>query len=250
MISLINLLDACSKFKEHCKVKFPHITVFTKDECRTLGSTQTESILKSDVKGIVILGHGTNDGVHYLVVQWHGGQLLRKQYGFPEKQFHVTMSSKDSHTIDKSWKTIIEPNEFSERDITNIVEPDTPFELLNFVFDNLKSPSDTLFYAIFRQHYLRLEETDEIFLVGMAQRYPTFVSPTFILLEKSFKQRLYKKTMVIGLSILSTFDNITDKMENKVRNILRECAKFTEWGPFCTETELQQLVDLDDIVQL
>lgn len=98
-----------------------HITVLTKDELRSLTPLMTPhqildrlqkalSLEKPRLHDVGIGGHPPRKpNVFFVVVIWAKGQQLRKQFGLPPKQFHITLSKSDVHDIDKGVSTLLTP---------------------------------------------------------------------------------------------------------------------------------------------
>ena len=100
-------LDASIIFAD---AKSYHITVLTKAELRALPEDRVAA-LKADTRYVSSAGIGGGHGVFFVVVIWAAGQQLRKELGLAPKQFHITLSERDDHEMDKSVESLL-PGQF------------------------------------------------------------------------------------------------------------------------------------------
>lgn len=94
---------------------FPlHLTLLTKAEYRSLGQSRPPLI---DTSHLHVLGLGglPSRGLYWLVVVWNHGNRWRKSVGLPAKQFHVTLSEKDDHALDKGTMSLVGGDEAVRR---------------------------------------------------------------------------------------------------------------------------------------
>lgn len=90
-----------------------HITMITKVEAQSLTDAQKEIALRYDTHSashrVFPLGVGcrTKMAVRFVVCVWVAGQQLRQRLGLPPKQFHITLSEEDDHTIDKGVESLL-----------------------------------------------------------------------------------------------------------------------------------------------
>ncbi|KAG5643552.1 hypothetical protein DXG03_000693 [Asterophora parasitica] len=89
-----------------------HITLLSKAELKTIPTDKYQS-LQADTRHIHCAGVGgnANSGILFAVIIWAAGQQIRKQLGLPPKNFHITLSSRDDHDIDKGLDALF-PGQF------------------------------------------------------------------------------------------------------------------------------------------
>ena len=105
-----------------------HITLLSKNEIRQLttdGSINleelTENASRVDTRAIFSLGLG-GDPKHvcWIVTIWNAGNMFRKKYGLPCKQFHITLTDTDDHTVDKGLHSLRDPSALSSLNVTQM----------------------------------------------------------------------------------------------------------------------------------
>jgi atypical dual specificity phosphatase len=109
------------------KPKTPyHVTIFTKLEIQELNDDQKVDIeqrLKNppDLTPPIDLGVGTQGSVAFNVLFWPQGDRLRSIYGLPRKDFHITLSPKDNHDINKGARAITRCKALSIEQVDQII---------------------------------------------------------------------------------------------------------------------------------
>ncbi len=88
-----------------------HITILTKDEVRRLAPEQNQQISSVIPDSVHIFSAGLGGepriGVYWVVVIWNAGQQIRKRLGLPAKHFHITLTAKDVHDVDKGISSVL-----------------------------------------------------------------------------------------------------------------------------------------------
>jgi len=105
-----------------------HITLLTKNEIRQMttdGSINlnelTENATRVETKSIFTLGLGGDPkGVCWIVILWNAGNMFRKKYNLPCKQFHITLSDIDDHTVDKGLHSVRDPSSLNNLNVTQM----------------------------------------------------------------------------------------------------------------------------------
>ncbi|TFK42162.1 ATP dependent DNA ligase [Crucibulum laeve] len=193
-----------------------HITVLSKDELRNVPQERI-STLQADTRHIFTAGVGGNSssGVFFVVVIWAAGQQLRKQLGLPPKQFHVTLSVRDNHNMDKS--------------ITSLLLGQSPKAVTPDFLDHLA------FTLHISGQYYEVQQ----YCVKLVVLLPDSHKGYLRLADSALWNKQYKLAM---LSYARAYE-YTD--EEKVRlycfKKLIECSKKTEWGPVLREHEIAEL---------
>ena len=166
----------------------PHITLFTKSELRTLldnmATKDANSVIPAvDISYLIPIGLSTKRDVSFVVVVWNAGQAARKKAGLPPKDFHITLSSVDDHSLDKSILSLPSPPQYS-----------------NFALDQL----DHICYAY--------EQQSQYQLVVYCATHMILANPASLkgflrLADASFQLSLYKLAMLAYARVLAFSDS-------------------------------------------
>ncbi|KAI0701247.1 ATP dependent DNA ligase [Cerioporus squamosus] len=200
-----------------------HITVLTKDEIRDLVLTEGIPPLQDvDTRHLHVAGVGgsVKHGVFYVVIVWAAGQTLRKCVGLEPKNFHVTLSKRDDHALDKG---------------------------IDSVLPGLASPSLTLNEPDLLDHLAFTFHIDGEFDRARTTAYdlckaaPASERGFLRLGDAALKEGQYK---LASLSYAGAYERTTDRKASKYwLKRLAECAQYTEWGCVFTSLERSQLHD-------
>jgi atypical dual specificity phosphatase len=208
--------------------EFPyHITLLTKDELRQLTTNLSNKIYDLyenatgiDTRHIFSLGLGGDPkGVCWVVIIWNAGNIFRKKYGLPSKQFHITLSNNDDHSVDKSL--------YSLHGIFSI-------ENLNLnTIDHL-----VLSYNLSDQYDQAL-----IYAREMCIRFPDSEKGWLRLADIARRNEQYKLAM---LAYAQTIHLINEQGNEKIQEYcykkILNCASIaTEWECLFVENELAQI---------
>lgn len=208
-----HILDPSSSF---------HITLCTKEESRDNavkgGLPPLDSI---DTRHLHVLGVGGNPklGVFFVVVIWAAGQTLRRRVGLKPKQFHITLSQQDDHSIDKG------PDSLLQSPSTDLPLPRNNPDLL----DHLAFT----FYLEGKYDRARATATDLCRIAPMLER-------GFLRLgDAAIKEWQHKLAM---LAYACAFERCSDaKVSEYCLKKMEECSPYTEWGCAFTDPERGQL---------
>lgn len=215
-----------------------HITLVSKDELRTLPASPSpaevlqrlQTTLNSEAVQLHPLGLGGyprhTPEVFFTVVVWAKGQQLRKLLGLPPKHFHITLSQRDVHSIDKGISSLV-------TDISS--ETLSPDALDHLVF-TLYSMDDMT----------RAKE----YAVQLCRRSPSSEKGFLRLGDTALKLSEYKLGM-LAYACAYTRAGSEMKIQEYCLRRLVSCAKDTEWGPVFTEWEIEQLPEdlLDHLLE-
>jgi atypical dual specificity phosphatase len=204
-----------------------HITLITKDELRQLTIDLTDKIddlyenaTRIDTKQIFSLGLGGDPkSVCWVVIIWNAGNIFRKKYGLSCKQFHITLSSNDNHSLDKSLSSLHE--RFS-------------IENLNLnIIDHL-----VLSYNLSDQY-------DQAFIYAreMCHRFPDSEKGWLRLADIARRNEHYKLAL---LAYAQTMRLVDDQGNEKIqeyccKKMLNCASNYTEWECLFGENELDQI---------
>jgi atypical dual specificity phosphatase len=108
------VIQACSHpSNEEINAQVPHhIILLSNDELRNLSSSAQDQLQRTAddfITGRIFcagIGGGKGD-VLFAVIIWTVGQQLRKRLGLPPKHFHITLTSRDDHDMDKGVRSLL-----------------------------------------------------------------------------------------------------------------------------------------------
>ncbi|KAH9910490.1 ATP dependent DNA ligase [Epithele typhae] len=198
-----------------------HITVCTKDELRE-GSIKAAlpSLDSVDTQHLYVVGLAGNPklGVFYLVVIWAPGQSLRKRVGLKPKQFHITLSKHDDHTLNKGFDAVLPRNYCSSLSWTN---------------------TDFLDHLAFTLHaegnFTRAREIGSKLVNVDPQSERGFLR----LADAAIKEGQFKLAM---LGYACAYDRCSGpKAPEYCLQKLEDCAQYTEWGCLVMDDERRQI---------
>ncbi|KAI0756125.1 ATP dependent DNA ligase [Daedaleopsis nitida] len=197
-----------------------HITILTKDEMRDVTIKDSLPPLDSiDTRHIHFAGVGCNlkRGVFFLVVIWAAGQSLRKRVGLKPKQFHLTLSERDDHAIDKGVDALL---------------PGYPPA-------SLSSDPDFLDHLAFTFHIEGRFDRACTVALKLCKVSPESQRGFLRLGDAALKEEQFKLAM---LAFACAFERCSDsKVSEYCLKRIEDCSKYTEWGCLFTETERAQL---------
>ena len=199
-----------------------HVTVLTKEELRDPAVKAALPSLESvDVRHLHAAGVGGSAklGVFYVVVIWAAGQTLRRRLGLKPKDFHITLSQRDDHLLDKSIDCVL-PGLVSR---SSVNDPDFLDHLaftfhIHGKFDRVRTTAYDLCKVApaSERGYLRLGDA-------------------------ALKEGQYKLS---SLAYACAFERCTDRKASEYcLKRLAECAEHTEWGAAFTDLERSQVHD-------
>ncbi|KIP03202.1 hypothetical protein PHLGIDRAFT_252469 [Phlebiopsis gigantea 11061_1 CR5-6] len=206
-----------------------HITLATKDELRTLKGHPSPHDILSHIRRVLAdepiklhpLGLGgypaQKPEVFFVVVVWAKGQQLRRALGLSPKQFHMTLSQKDEHNVDKGVASLL--HKFPEH---------VDMEALDHLIFTLHALGD---FLPAKQYAIRLCQTSSTSEKGYLR-----------LGDCALKLIEYKLAM---LAYSCAYDKSGSRSDTKLQEYCLQkiisCAQETEWGTVCTGRETEQL---------
>lgn len=207
---------------------FPyHITLITKEELRKLSleapniiSDLNENASRIDTKHILPLGLGGDPkGVCWVVIIWNAGNIFRKKYGLPSKQFHITLGSCDDHTVDKGVFSLHE------------------------VFSTENSDINTIDHLVLSLNLSDQYDQALIYAREMCVRHPKSEKGWLRIADIARRNEQYKFAM---LAYAQTLQIIHEQSNEKIqeycyKRILNCASNYTEWGCLFCEKELEQI---------
>ncbi|CAF3133270.1 unnamed protein product [Rotaria socialis] len=204
-----------------------HITLLTKDELRQLSTDSSnkidrlnENAATIDTRNILSLGVGGHpNGVCWVVIIWNAGNIFRKKYGLPCKQFHITLSDHDDHTPDKSLHSLHTTLSIDTLDLNTLDHL--------VLYSNLSDQHDQAF----------------IYAREMCIRFPDSEKSWLRLADITRRNEQCKLAM---LAYARTMHHIDEQENEKIhdycyKKILNCASMYTEWECLFGENELDQI---------
>ncbi|KAF9016890.1 ATP dependent DNA ligase [Hymenopellis radicata] len=198
-----------------------HITVLTKAEFQSSPASIREGTLPLlDTSRIYSTGIGGNasKGVFFVVIIWVAGQQFRRRLGLPPKEFHITLSHNDDHTLKKG--------------ITS---------LFYGQFPSAPSP-DLLDHVIYTLHLFSNHIEEEKYSIQLVKALPDSHRGFLRLGDAAFSLEKYKLAM-LAYACAFVRSGSEPKPESYCLRKLSDCARHAEWGLVFQESEKGQLPD-------
>ncbi|KAG8931749.1 hypothetical protein FRC02_002207 [Tulasnella sp. 418] len=199
-----------------------HITLITKAELRSLSNFDLKSFkngLQNTVGSVIYLGPGGRDSkrseVLFVVIVWNAAQQARKKLGLPPKQFHITLTQNDDHTVDKGIDSLLHP-------------------VPSFHTGHLDDIAMSLMLE--RRHGRAMEVATDLCL-----RLPDSPRGYVRTGDIAIATEQYKLAILSFGRALSLDTSPGGKVEQYCLKRLLECAKHAEWGALFVEEEPDQL---------
>ncbi|KAG6811463.1 hypothetical protein H0H92_007286 [Tricholoma furcatifolium] len=193
-----------------------HITLFNKDELKKVPSDALQK-LEVDSQHLHYAGIGgkRDAEVFYAVIIWAAGQQVRKQYGFPPKNFHITLSTNDDHAMDKGIDSLL-PNAF-------------PISPAPDLLDHLAYTLHTF------GRYSRAHEFSKDLILMRPNSHKGYLR----LGDAAILMSSEKLAMLAYACAYERSED--DKIQRYYFKKLVECSKLTEWGSAMLDAETSQI---------
>ncbi|TFK21556.1 ATP dependent DNA ligase [Coprinopsis marcescibilis] len=198
-----------------------HITLLTKDELRQIPSDKIAS-LEVDLRYVFPVGLGGNrdSSVIYIVVIWAAGQQLRKQLGLPPKHFHITLSPKDDHDMDKGVKSL-----FSGQYLTQMIQTDLLIEFYD--------------HSAFTGHIMGDYGAAGGYGETLMSKFPKSHKGFLRLADASLATEDFKRAMLAYAACYERAEE--EKLRKYCIKKLIACSEKTEWGCVFQQHEFAQI---------
>jgi atypical dual specificity phosphatase len=198
-----------------------HVTLISKTELQGLSKKQLASLPTAiDPDSLFVAGIGGNSskGLFFVVIIWAIGQQLRKTLNLPPKHFHITLSDRNDHAMDKGIDSLL-PGQF----------PNSP--TMDF-FDHL----------VFTLHAFGQFQREHPFCIDMILAFPDSHRGFLRLADAA---RLMEQPKLSMLSYAAAFERTSDeKVRGYCLKKLIDCSKYTEWEAVFMESEMSQLPEM------
>ncbi|KAF8652873.1 hypothetical protein AX16_004094 [Volvariella volvacea WC 439] len=193
-----------------------HITFFSKEELKQISMEKMRS-LDADTRFVHAIGVGGHHkrGVYFVVIIWAAGQTIRKQFGLPPKDFHITLSTQDDHNISKGIDSLL-PGQF-------------PLSPSADLLDHL---AYTLFIA---GHYGEAQQYSKDLILQVPDSHRGFLR----IADAALSEGKFKLAMLAYGCAHERADE--ERVKNYALRKLIICSKQTEWGVVSLEHETHQV---------
>jgi atypical dual specificity phosphatase len=241
------------------KPKTPyHVTVFTKSEIQEFDDkrkTEIEQYLRKplDLTPPVDLGVGIKCSVAFNVLFWPQGDRLRHLYGLPRKDFHITLSSKDGHDIEKGVRAITRCKTLSIEQVDQIISTcvslasnsssirEYALEVVRFIAKSHVSclseiSFDKAWRLLFKLSYPA--ESSEI-AFRYLELYPNSVAALLRAAHCCEMPQQAKQAMFMFAHAAHLLSDGVSVTKTRCIEALVRCSSHTEFGPFFLDHEAE-----------
>ncbi|KAK6004687.1 hypothetical protein QM012_008549 [Aureobasidium pullulans] len=226
-----------------------HVTVLTKAEIRELDheqQTHLEELLREPTKSQppIDLGVGIHDSVAFNVLFWPEGNRIRYLLRLPKKDFHITLSPKDNHNIDKGIHAITRRKTLTTEQVEQVIS--TCYSLaINPSSDRHYAMEIVQFISRFHLSYLTDRSFDEawrlLFKLSSRTDSSTLASEYLKLHHNSVAALLRvahhlelpqqaKQAMFMFAQAASLLPTTSEKLQSQCVEALVKCSEHTEFA--------------------
>jgi atypical dual specificity phosphatase len=220
-----------------------HITLLTKEECRTSSPAAVNEALAGGLLGpFYCLGvGGSASSAVFGVVVWPGAQAFRAKHGLPLKQFHLTLSPFDNHAIDKGYLSL--------SGFPQLPDEEPSISSLSSRIVRLHSPAanvDVREALCALSHQLLLVEKNaalafEVALHLCSSKNDQCDQGWLRLADAAMSMGHYKVAMLAFAHVARSPRTTSERLVKFCVQRLFKCAEHTEWGTLCLEDESLQI---------
>jgi atypical dual specificity phosphatase len=235
-----------------------HVTVFTKSEIQEFDDkrkTEIEQYLKKPLDSTppVDLGVGVKGSIAFNVLFWPEGDRLRDLYGLPRKDFHITLSPKDSHDIEKGVRAITHCRTLSIEQVDQIISAcvspasnlsnirDYVLEVVRFLarshVSGLSEISfDKAWRLLFKLSY-QAESSELAF--RYLELYPNSVAALLRAAHCCEMPQQAKQAMFMFAHAARLLPDGVSIIKTQCIEAIVRCSRHTEFGPFFLDHEAE-----------
>lgn len=233
-----------------------HVTVFTKAEIQEMGDKQKmkiEQLLRkpSNLQPPIDLGIGIHGSVVFNVLFWPEGNRIRDILGFSRKDFHITLSSKDNHNIEKGIHAITRYKTLTTEQaeqiistcyslaISSSIHGDYAVETVQFISRfHVSNLTDESFDEAWRLLYKVSSKTDSSALASeYLKLYPNSIAALLRVAHHCEMPWQAKQAMFMFAQAANLLPATSEKLRSQCVEALVRCSEHTEFGPLFLENE-------------
>ena len=210
-----------------------HVTLMTKIERKeVLDRAGNESNFENVSARFVAAGVGGANGVYFIAVIWPDGSRFRKSNGLKEKQFHITLTEKDDHNMEKGVEQVFALMKLGVKDIAFLKDNLTALTVpeLEVIYD--QAPDEKTFY------YLSFNHPEPRFFIKQSlSQHQDWTAPYIRFGDILLQEGQYKGSMLAFSAAREYISDDDRKRKLYVEKKLRFLSGYTEWGALFTEEE-------------
>lgn len=239
-----------------------HVTVFTKAEIQEMDDkqkTKIEQLLRkpSNLQLPIDLGVGIHGSVAFNVLFWPEGNRIRDLLGLSRKDFHITLSLKDNHNIEKGIRAITRYKTLTTEQTEQIISTcysiatdstarrDYAMEIVHFISRfHVSSLTDKSFDEAWR---LLFKVSGKANSSTLASEYlklnPSSIAALLRVAHHCEMPRQAKQAMLMFAQAASLLPATSEKLQSQCVEALVKCSEHTEFGPLFLDHEAKDWID-------
>ena len=257
-----NYIDGIAKSSPTSPAQQPklpyHVTVFTKAEYQDFDDerkTEVEQFLRKppSLTPPVDLGIGAQGPVTFNVIFWSQGDEIRALFGLPRKDFHITLSSKDNHDIEKGVNVITRCKTLTVEQVDQIISTcftlaSSPAETRSYVLDvvrfvarfHVSSLSEISFDKAWRVLFkLSYKAESSEFAFRYLESYPNSIAALLRAAHGCDMPQQAKQAMFMFAHAAHLLPDGESAIKTRCIEALVGCWRHTEFGPFFLDHEAE-----------
>ncbi|CAD0100296.1 unnamed protein product [Aureobasidium mustum] len=235
-----------------------HVTVLTKAEIKELDDQQQmqiEQLLKRplNLQPPIDLGVGVHGSVAFNVLFWPEGNKIRYSFGQPRKDFHITLSPKDNHNIDKGIHAITRCKTLTTEQVDQMVstcsssakhpsaDQDYTLEVVQFISRfHVSHLTDRSFDQAWRLLFKFSSKTDSSILASdYLKLYPNSIAALLRVAHYFEMPQQAKQAMFMFAQAASLLPATSESLQSQCVEALVRCSEHTEFGPLFLDHEAE-----------
>lgn len=235
-----------------------HVTVFTKAEIQDFDEElkfQVEQYLRKrpTLTPPVDLGVGMQGPVAFNVLFWPQGDEIRAQWGLARKDFHITLSPKDDHDIEKGVDSITRCKTLGLEQVDQIISTCTllasspsgarsyALEVVRFIArSHVSCLSDVSFDKAWRTFFkLSYKAERSEFAFRYLESHPNSIAALLRAAQDLEMPQQAKQAMFMFAYAAHLLPDGESTIKTRCIEALVGCSRHTEFGPFFLDHEAE-----------
>lgn len=239
-----------------------HVTVFTKAEIQEMDDKQKmqiEQLLRksTNLQPPIDLGVGIHGSVAFNVLFWPEGNRIRDLLALPRKNFHITLSSKDNHNIEKGIHAITRYKTLTTEQVEQIISTcyslaidssahrDYAMEIIQFISRlHVSSLTDRSFDEAWRLLFKVSCKTESSIMASeYLGLFPNSIAALLRVAHHCEMPRQSKRAMFMFAQAASLLPATSERLQSQCVEALVRCSEHTEFGPLFLDHEGKDWTD-------
>jgi atypical dual specificity phosphatase len=241
------------------KPKYPyHVTVFTKSEIQEFNDERKLELEQHfndppDLTTPIDLGVGIQGSVAFNVLFWPQGDRIRSSFGLLRKTFHITLSLKDNHDIEKGVQAITHCKTLTIEQVDQIISTCLKLasttsasqgyvlEVVRFIaISHVSCLSEQSFDKTWRLLFkLSSKAESSEFAFGYLKSYPNSIAALLRAAHCCEMPQQAKQAMFMFAHATHLLPDGESNIKTQCIEALVRCSTYTEFGPFFLDHEAE-----------